>query len=109
MTRICLSILRQAAEPLTSRDIALQLLVERALDRNDQRLLRLMYWEHAIRDEADLARHVDYIHYNPVKHGLVSRVIDWPHSTFHQHVARGELPAGWGGDVREVTGTFGER
>lgn len=42
MTRIVLSILRQAAEPLTSRDIALQLLVERALDKNDQRLLRLM-------------------------------------------------------------------
>lgn len=42
MTRLCLSILRQAAEPLTTRDIALQLLVERALDKNDQRLLRLM-------------------------------------------------------------------
>lgn len=42
MTRICLSILRQAAEPLTTRDIALQLLVERALDKSDQRLLRLM-------------------------------------------------------------------
>ncbi|MFD0985657.1 hypothetical protein [Methyloligella solikamskensis] len=42
MTRICLSILRQAAEPLTTRDIALQLLIERALDKNDQRLLRLM-------------------------------------------------------------------
>ena len=42
MTRIILSILRQAAEPLTTRDIALQLLVERALDKHDQRLLRLM-------------------------------------------------------------------
>ena len=42
MTRICLSILRQSAEPLTTRDIALQLLVERALDKSDQRLLRLM-------------------------------------------------------------------
>ncbi len=42
MTRIVLSILRQAAEPLTSRDVALELLVERALDKNDQRLLRLM-------------------------------------------------------------------
>lgn len=42
MTRIVLSILRQASEPLTSRDIALELLVERALDKNDQRLLRLM-------------------------------------------------------------------
>ena len=38
------------------------------------------YWEHAIRDDADLERHVDYIHHNPVKHGLFSRVGDWPHS-----------------------------
>jgi hypothetical protein len=42
MSRIVLSILRQAAEPLTSRDVALELLVERALDKNDQRLLRIM-------------------------------------------------------------------
>ena len=39
------------------------------------------YWEHAIRDDADLERHIDYFHYNPVKHGLVSRVADWPHSS----------------------------
>jgi putative transposase len=66
------------------------------------------YWEHAVRDEDDLARHVDYIHFNPVKHGLVSQVSAWPHSSFHQHVARGDLPADWGGDMREVTGSFGE-
>ena len=67
------------------------------------------YWEHAIRDDADLARHVDYIHFNPVKHGLVSRVCDWPHSSFHQHVKRGLLPADWGGDMRDMpTSTFGE-
>lgn len=67
------------------------------------------YWEHAIRDEADLARHIDYIHFNPVKHGLVSRVRDWPHSSFHQYVKRGDLPADWGGDVRfALDGSFGE-
>src|SRR5205085_9823959 len=53
------------------------------------------YWEHAIRDEKDLERHVNYIHYNPVKHGLVSRVADWPHSSFHRCVERGILPADW--------------
>jgi putative transposase len=47
------------------------------------------YWEHAIRDDADLSRHVDYIHFNPVKHGLVSRACDWPHSSFHRYVGRG--------------------
>jgi putative transposase len=66
------------------------------------------YWEHAIRNEADLERHVDYIHYNPVKHGLVSRVCDWPHSSFHRYVASGVLSADWGGHVGELTGDFGE-
>jgi putative transposase len=53
-------------------------------------------------------RHIDYIHFNPVKHGLVARVADWPHSTFHRYVADGTLPADWGGDVREIGGRFGE-
>jgi putative transposase len=67
------------------------------------------YWEHAIRDETDLASHVDYIHFNPVKHGLVSRVCDWPHSSFHQYVRRGDLPEDWGGDIRDMPGpSFGE-
>jgi putative transposase len=65
--------------------------------------------EHAIRDEADLARHVDYIHFNPVKHELVSRVRDWPHSSFHRYVERGELALDWGGYNRALDGaTFGE-
>jgi len=67
------------------------------------------FWEHAIRNDADLARHVDYIHFNPVKHGLVSRACDWPHSSFHRYVARGFLPFDWGGDVRQPAGGwFGE-
>ena len=66
------------------------------------------YWEHAIRDEADLVRHVDYIHFNPVKHGLVSQVCDWPHSSFHRFVERGDLPLDWGGDMRVLSGAFGE-
>jgi putative transposase len=67
------------------------------------------FWEHAIRDDADLSRHVDYIHFNPVKHGLVSRACDWPHSSFHRYVARGFLPLDWGGDVAQARrGRFGE-
>ena len=62
------------------------------------------YWEHAIRNETDFARHIDYIHFNPVKHGLVPRVRDWPHSSFHRYVERGELPVDWGGDIREMSG-----
>ena len=48
------------------------------------------------------------VHFNPVKHGHVTRVIDWPHSSFHRYVARGVLPADWGGDVGEMIGPFGE-
>jgi putative transposase len=66
------------------------------------------YWEHAIRDDRDLERHVDYIHFNPVKHGHVTRVADWRHSSFHRYVERGLLAADWGGDVRDIQGSFGE-
>jgi putative transposase len=67
------------------------------------------FWEHTIRDEEDFDRHVDYIHFNPVKHGLVSRVSDWPHSSFHRYVRRGLLPSGWGGDMSDLGANFGER
>ena len=66
------------------------------------------YWEHAIRDDADFERHVDYIHFNPVKHGHVTRVRDWPHSSFHRYVERGLLTADWGGDMSDIQGSFGE-
>jgi len=55
-----------------------------------------------------LERHVDYIHYNPVKHGLVTRVSDWPHSSFHRYVERRILPADWAGDAMDMPGRFGE-
>lgn len=55
------------------------------------------FWEHTIRDERDYAAHVDYVHFNPVKHGLVTDVAAWPYSTFHRDVARGIYPEAWGG------------
>ena len=66
------------------------------------------FWEHTIRDEGDFARHVDYIHFNPVKHGFVHQVRDWPYSSFHRYVRRGLLAADWGGDVREIVSRRGE-
>ena len=66
------------------------------------------YWEHAIRDDADLERHVDYIHFNPVKHGHVTRAVDWPHSSFHRYVERGLLAEDSGGDMHDIEGSFGE-
>ena len=67
------------------------------------------YWEHLIRDETDLARHVDYVHYNPVKHGLVERVADWPHSSFHRYVNDGILNETWAISMKDVDDDFGER
>jgi putative transposase len=67
------------------------------------------YWEHTIRDDNDFARHVDYIHINPVKHRLVTRVRDWPYSSFHRMVKLGVYPEDWAGDALNDGGTYGER
>jgi putative transposase len=73
--------------------------------RGEANLWQRRFWEHLIRDERDLAAHVDYIHINPQKHGLVERVCDWPHSSFHRYAQRGLLPRDWaGGDERAVSG-----
>jgi putative transposase len=78
--------------------------------QNDELALwQRRFWEHTIRDEEDFARHVDYIHFNPVKHGHVARVCDWPYSSFHQYVRKGLLPEDWAGDAGEMVGRFGER
>ena len=77
--------------------------------RGEYGLWQRRFWEHTIRDEADFSRHVDYIHYNPVKHGLVSRVADWRHSSFHRYVQQGLLPQDWGGDISDSSASFGER
>ena len=67
------------------------------------------FWEHTIRNDIDFERHVDYVHFNPVKHKLVGRVYDWPYSSFYLYVRRGLLPADWAGDVDEPMMDFGER
>ncbi|AFN30970.1 TPA: REP-associated tyrosine transposase [Klebsiella michiganensis] len=60
------------------------------------------YWEHAIRNQKDYRSHVDYIYINPVKHGWVRQVRDWPYSTFHRDVSRSLYPVDWGGEVKEL-------
>jgi putative transposase len=74
----------------------------------DLSLWQRRFWEHTIRDERDFERHVDYIHFNPVRHGLVQRVRDWPHSSFHRYVRQGLLPKDWGGTNSDVVGRYGE-
>lgn len=57
------------------------------------------FWEHQIRDDLDYEIHMDYLHYNPVKHGIVRNVKDWPHSTFHRYIRQGVYAQNWGDDV----------
>jgi putative transposase len=64
------------------------------------------YWEHLIRDETDLRRHIDYIHFNPVKHGHVQHAADWRYSSLHRYMREKRLPMNWGNDVR-ADGAFG--
>ncbi len=65
--------------------------------RGERGIWQRRFWEHQIRDEADFRAHMDYVHFNPVKHGLVKRVTDWPISTFHRLVDAGVYPIDWGG------------
>ena len=80
------------------------------ISKREKGLWQRRLWEHQIRDDEDLQRHVDYEHLNPVKHGLVNRVADWPNSSFHAYVERGRLPGDWAGvDVGGDADRFGER
>ncbi|MBG0787654.1 MAG: transposase [Anaerolineaceae bacterium] len=78
--------------------------------KNEAAVWQRRYWEHTIRDKNDLDRHMDYIHYNPVKHGLVQNVRDWEWSSFHRYVRMGWYDGNWGSnvDVRGLRGDFGE-
>ena len=80
------------------------------IKRGERGIWQRRYWEHLLRDEDDFRRHVDYIHWNPVKHKMVSRVIDWPYSSFHQYLQQGIYPLDWVGDQggNGEVGAFGE-
>lgn len=74
-------------------------------DKGEVAIWQRRFWEHCIRDEADFGAHVAYCWGNPVKHGLVARATDWPHSSIHRDRRKGRVPPEWGG---EVEGEFGE-
>jgi putative transposase len=78
------------------------------ITRGERGIWQRRYWEHTIRDDRDFSAHVDYIHFNPVKHRLVEHPADWPHSSFHHCVAKGLYPALWVGTDAELQET-GER
>ncbi|MBW8848446.1 MAG: transposase, partial [Burkholderiales bacterium] len=63
--------------------------------KGERGLWQRRYWEHLIRDDADFERHVDYIHFNPVKHGWAQHAADWPHSSIHRFIREGVIDASW--------------
>jgi len=67
------------------------------IKRNERGIWQRRFWEHTITDDHDYAAHMDYIHYNPVKHGWAKAVRDWPYSTFHRMVEKGVYPLDWAG------------
>jgi putative transposase len=73
-----------------------------------QAVWQARYWDHVVRDARDLAAHLDYIHINPVKHGLASRANDWPWSSFQAHVQRGMYAPDWAADPALEGDAMGE-
>ena len=72
--------------------------------KHQQAIWQHRFWEHALRDEMDFTRHVEYIHYNPVKHGYVDAPAQWPYSSFHRHVRQGIYPPDWGSTTMNFEG-----
>ena len=66
--------------------------------KNERGIWQRRFWEHTIRDDNDYWHHVNYVHFNPLKHGLVSRIVDWPYSSFHRAVKRGIYTNNWCGE-----------
>ncbi|MEQ1530420.1 MAG: transposase [Methylococcales bacterium] len=66
------------------------------IKRRERGIWQRRFWEHVVRDQQDFNNHVDYIHWNPVKHGHVERACDWPYSSFHRYVKQGIYSNDWG-------------
>ena len=77
--------------------------------RGERGIWQRRYWQHLIRDDDDLARHIDYIHYHPVKHGYVSRVADRPHASTHRYIRGGIVPSDWAREGNSGGNSWGER
>ncbi|NOU22741.1 MAG: transposase [Methyloglobulus sp.] len=69
--------------------------------RRERGIWQRRFWEHLIRDQADFNRHVDYIHWNPVKHGCANKVRDWPYSSFQRYVEQGIYTEDWGNNENQ--------
>jgi putative transposase len=65
-------------------------------NKNKKKIWQPRFWEHQIRDDNDFAAHVEYIHFNPVKHGYVKSPLGWEYSSFHRYVKKGLYDISWG-------------
>lgn len=79
------------------------------VSKGERGIWQRRYWEHTLRDQGDFSRHLDYIHFNPVKHGYAPQVQDWPYSSFRRWVRLGAYPADWAGGRSTESSLFGER
>ncbi|WP_412757971.1 REP-associated tyrosine transposase [Legionella bozemanae] len=77
-------------------------------NRRERGIWQKRFWEHLIRDELDFEHHVNYIHYNPVKHGHVKHPVDWPYSSIHQFIRDGIIPPHWTSPIQQTLFAFGE-
>lgn len=105
--RVIKTIVTQRCSPRLNKR---EMLSERRVAKNQSSLWQQRFWEHQIRDDEDFTRHVDYIHWNPVKHGHVVQVGDWPYSSVHRYMRQGLLSANWAGVGIDqfVANDFGE-
>ena len=115
----CVWTLPPGDDDFSNRLKAIKIRVVRGLPRTERRspvrrakgergIWQRRFWEHLIRDDRDYARHIDYVHCNPVKHGYVDRVGDWPYSSFNRYVRWGVLPADWTETIEKESATYGE-
>ena len=77
--------------------------------RGERGIWQRRFWEHTVRNDADYANHMDYVHFNPVKHRLVEHAADWPFSSFHRAVAHGLYPVDWNAGTTTEPSDRGER
>jgi len=77
------------------------------IKRGERGIWQRRFWEHAIRDNRDYETHIDYIHFNPVKHGYAQAPVNWPYSSIHRYIRHGIIQSNWAVDD-DFDGGFGE-
>ena len=77
------------------------------IKKRERGIWQRRFWEHLIRNDEDYRKHIDYIHYNPVKHGYTNRASDWPFSSIHRYIREGVFDSCWG-DESIHEGEYGE-